>query len=138
MNEAPTRRQRRGRSAKQAERQERASDELRAVWPGVLGGRFLPLSRAEMDRIHGAVVDLLSTLGISQATSTMAGLVCAEGGRLDDHGRLIYPKDLVERAIAGFRRDLRLYDQDGGELDISGPKVHTSTGGGAPSILDMA
>lgn len=137
MSEAPTRRQRRGRSAKQAERQEPASEELRAVWPGVSGGRFLPLRRVEMDRIHAAVLELLSTLGVSQATPTMIDLVCAEGGRLDDAGRLIYPKELVERAIAEFRRDLRLFDRDGAELDISGPKVHTSTGGGAPSILDM-
>ncbi len=137
MNEAPTRRQRRGRSAKQAERQDQANDDLRAVWPGVSGGRFLPLRRAEMDRIHGAVLKLLSTLGISQATPTMIDLACAEGGHLDGAGRLIYPRDLVERAIAGFRRDLRLYKRDGSELDISGPKVHTSTGGGAPSILDI-
>lgn len=131
-------RPRRGRSAKMAERQEAQDEAPKAVWPGVTAGRYAPLSAIEADRTHGAVLELLSTLGISQATPTMIERVCDRGGTLDGNGRLIYPKGLVEEAIAGFRRNITLFARRPGmDLTVSGLKVHTSTGGGAPSILDL-
>ncbi|MEM7430266.1 MAG: trimethylamine methyltransferase family protein, partial [Pseudomonadota bacterium] len=137
MASPAVRQERRGRSQRRKERARDNADQPQAVWPGVHGGRYLPLTREEMDRVHAAVLDLLSTLGISQATPSMIDVVCGAGGRLEDGGRLIYPKDLVERAVAGFRRDIKLFSRRGETLDVCGPKVHTSTGGGAPSILDM-
>lgn len=131
-------RQRRGRSAKRLERQDTQDDASKAVWPGVAAGAYTPLSAAEADRTHGAALELLSTLGVSQATPTMIELVCQHGGKLDENDRLIFPKALVEEAIAGFRRDITLYARRPGmDLAVSGLRVHTSTGGGAPSILDL-
>lgn len=120
------------------ERQEAHDEVPKAIWPGVIAGRFAPLSEAEATRTHEAVLELLSTLGISQATPTMIELVCQRGGTLDDAGRLLYPKALVEEALAGFRRNITLFARRPGmDLDVSGLRVHTSTGGGAPSILDL-
>ena len=130
-------RTRRGRSAKRLLRQETQDREAQAVEPGLTAGRYSPLSANESARTHEAVLDLLSTLGLSQATPTMIELVCERGGKLDEAGRLLFPKALVEEALAGFRRSLTLYARRPGlDLEISGLKVHTSTGGGAPSILD--
>lgn len=131
-------RTRRGRSAKRLQRQETQDPVAQAVEPGLTAGRYSPLSAPETERTHEAVLDLLSTLGLSQATPTMIELVCERGGKLDDAGRLLFPRGLVEEALAGFRRTLTLYARRPGmDLEISGLKVHTSTGGGAPSILDL-
>ncbi|MEM1198791.1 MAG: trimethylamine methyltransferase family protein [Pseudomonadota bacterium] len=131
-------RTRRGRSAKRLQRQEAYDDVAQAVEPGLIAGRYKPLSAREMNHTHAATLELLSTLGLSQATPTMIELVCARGGTLDDAGRLLFPKALVEEALAGFKRTITLYARRSGmDLEISGLKVHTSTGGGAPSILDL-
>ncbi len=130
-------RQRRGRSAKIVERQATKTDAPQAVWPGVTAGQYAPLSTAETERTHAAVLELLGTVGLSQATPTMIDLVCQHGGTYED-GRLKYPQVLVEEALAGFRRDLTLHARRPGmDLGVSGMRVHTSTGGGAPSILDL-
>lgn len=130
--------QRRGRSAKQAERQDDFLAAPKAVWPGLDGGRFLPLTEQDTGQIHATVLELMSTLGLSQATDGMIERVCENGGSVDGAGRLRYPKELVKKAVAGFRRDITLYSRRSGmELDVSGKRVHTSTGGGAPSIIDM-
>ena len=91
-----------------------------------------------MQQIHTAVLHLLETVGLSQAPSGMIERVCDHGGRLLDGGRLLFPSALVEQAIAQIRRDQLLYTRrDEPPLDISGARVHTSTGGGTPSILDL-
>ena len=109
-----------------------------AVWPGVEGGRYAPLTDAEMQQIHETVLGLLESIGLSQAPPSMIEKVMQYGGSVTDNERLLFPRGLVERAIAGMRRDVRLYTRDRGEsLDVSGNRVHTSTGGGTPSILDL-
>ena len=108
------------------------------VWPGVEGGRFRPLSEAEAALVHETALDLLETLGLSQATPGMIRLVGARGGRLNGEGRLLFPRDLVSWAIEGARHDVVLYGQrPGAEIDLSGHRVHTSSGGASPSILDL-
>ena len=108
------------------------------VWPGVEGGRFTPLSEAEAALVHETALDLLEDLGLGQATPDMIRLVRARGGRLSGEGRLLFPRALVSWAIEGARRDVVLYGQRPGlEIDLSGRRVHTSSGGASPSILDL-
>ncbi|MGB0506881.1 MAG: trimethylamine methyltransferase family protein [Pikeienuella sp.] len=127
---------RRGRDRRAAE--EDAPPEQPAVWPGLSGGQFAPLSPDELETCHEAVLALLETLGLSQATPSMIQLVCEAGGSLTDDGRLLFPRALVLRSIAEARRDVVLYGRgDADDLDLSGSRLHMSSGGGAPGVFDI-
>ncbi|MGI9391696.1 MAG: trimethylamine methyltransferase family protein [Boseongicola sp.] len=103
---------------------------------GHAGGRFRPLTQSDERQVHDTVLDLLETLGISQAPASMVELVTANGGSLTADGRLLFPRTLVENTIAHARRDVVLHARGAGmDLDLSGSSVHFSSGGAAPSIL---
>lgn len=128
---------RRGRNARREQRRQRADDTSKSKWMGVRGGRFLPLGSDEINQIDEAVLDLLATLGLSQAPQSMIDMVCGNGGILTDEERLLFPRGLVRKALAGLRRDVTLWSRRNGyHLDISDARVHVGTGGAAPRILD--
>lgn len=108
-----------------------------AVWPGLAGGRYRPLSDEEERRVHEAALTLLQDLGLAQATPSMVDLVLERGGSYKE-GRLHFPNSLVEWALKTARRDVVLYARrDGWNLDLSGHRLHTSSGGGAPGVFDI-
>ncbi len=126
----PSRRRRHARIEPQA-------DAPAPLWRGLEGGRFHPLSEPEITAVHRAVLDLLENLGLTQASASMIERVCQHGGRLTDDRRLLFPRALVEESIASARRQIVLHGQRPGlEIDLGGTRVHTSSGGAAPSILD--
>lgn len=126
-----SRSRRRGQAARQRPKSKAA------VWPGVVGGRYAPLEESELKQVHEAVMQLLEAVGLSAAPRTMIEKVCAAGGELTSTERLLFPRTIVEEAIAGVRKQQLLYSRrDEPPMDISGARVHTSTGGGTPAILD--
>ncbi|MEM7045775.1 MAG: trimethylamine methyltransferase family protein, partial [Pseudomonadota bacterium] len=109
-----------------------------AVWPGVEGGRFRPLTDDGMADVHQAALELLGTLGLSQAIPSMIDKVTAAGGSLTDDGRLLFSRVLVEDTISSARRDVVLYGQRAGlEIELSGSRIHMSSGGASPNIVDL-
>lgn len=109
-----------------------------AVWRGVEGGRYRPLSDAEARRVHATALDLLETVGLASATDSLARTVTEAGGVLGDDGRLRFPRALVEDAIVGIRRDVVLHGRRAGlELELSGARVHVGSGGASPSVVDL-
>ena len=107
------------------------------LWPGHEGGRFCPLSEADMRAVDTAALDLLENLGLSQAPESLTAQVQRRGGALGDDGRLRFPRELVRETIAGARRSVRLHGRrPGHDIDLGGARVHTSSGGAAPAILD--
>jgi trimethylamine--corrinoid protein Co-methyltransferase len=108
------------------------------VWPGLVGGRFQPLTRPEMERIHATVLDVMEQIGFADAIPSMVELVTAAGGWVDDDGRLHYPRSLVDDVIARAPRSFVLPGQDPvHDLELGGGRVHTGTAGAAPLILDF-
>ncbi len=126
------RRARRGRDG-------RGSDApVRAVWPGLAGGCYRPLSDAEERAVHEGAMHLLADLGLAQAIPSMIERVTAAGGSLTGDARLLFPRSLVEDTIADARRDVVLHGQRPGlELDLSGARVHMSSGGASPGLVDL-
>lgn len=109
-----------------------------AVWPGLTGGRYRPLSDIEEQSVHDASLHLLETLGLSQAIPSMVDLVCAAGGSQTSDGRLLFPRALILETVDRARRDVVLYGQKSGlELDLSGKRVQFSSGGASPNIVDL-
>ena len=138
MNDVKPLTARRGRAQRAAARQEGVASPGNSRWIGPEGGRYAPLARTDVARIHKAIVGLLETLGLSQAPQSMIERVCRRGGSLTDDGRLLFPRRLVEEVIASARRDIILHSRrEGYALDLQGNRVHTGTGGAAPRILDL-
>jgi len=138
MTELSKGQSRRGaRAAKRALRAAPLADEDRAVRPGLTGGKYNPLTPADMDKINEAVMEALSTIGLSQAIPSCVEIVTKAGGEYKD-GRLLFPRSMVEDTLANCAKSLVLYGQDPKhDLEISDKRVYFGTAGAAVHIADV-
>ena len=105
---------------------------------GMVGGRYKPLTDSEILQIHELVLQLLEDLGLSQVTSSLEERAVTAGCWVDDAGRLRFPRALVEDVISRSRRKFTLHGIDPRhDIEIGGRRVHTGTGGAAPTIMDF-
>jgi trimethylamine--corrinoid protein Co-methyltransferase len=122
-----------GRAARVAQRQEKGAPQ--AVRPGLTGGAFQPLSDPDIARIHEAALDLLETIGIGDPTDELNEIVLAKGCHLNEHGRLCFPRALIEDVIAGACREYVIYARGSRSPDYDiragGRRVHFCTAGSA-------
>ncbi|MCP4389922.1 MAG: methyltransferase, partial [Gammaproteobacteria bacterium] len=93
------RREKRG-TGRRVRSREQAAPVASPVWPGMTGGRYLPLDPSELERIHQLALRLLADLGLSQITPSLESRAVAAGCYLDNNGRLHFPRTLVEDVIA--------------------------------------
>jgi trimethylamine--corrinoid protein Co-methyltransferase len=136
MNEVRSRRLG-GRAARQALRAAPKTEDEKAVLPGMLGGRYKPLSDTDIERIHHAALDVLEQVGLCDAIPSCIERVTAAGGTCTDAGRLLFPRSLVEDTVAMAARDFVLHGQvPGRELELSGNRVYFGTAGAAVHIVD--
>ena len=109
----------------------------KAVWPGMQGGRYRPLTDAEVQRIHRAALEVLEQIGLADAIPSCSERFVAAGARLDSDQRLRIPRAMVEDAVAKAGRNFPLYARDPRhDLDLSGCKVYFGTAGAAVHIVD--
>ncbi len=102
------------------------------------GGRLSLLTDAELSRIHETSLTLLADFGLSEAPKSVVDLVCAAGGGISGEGRLLFPRGLVESAIAHARRGITLYGRGPGhDLRMDAGAVHVGSGGAAPLVMDF-
>jgi len=135
---SPASPRRRGRSARLADRIAASPAERRPVRPGLPGGRYRPLDDADLQRIHHTALRLLDELGVAQCTPSLIARAEARGARLDDAGRLHFPRALVEDVLASTRREYTLHAfEPARDLQLGKQRVHTGTGGAAPMMLDF-
>ena len=108
------------------------------VWPGVEGGRYNPLSDSALQRMHAAVLDLLERVGLSQAIPSMIERVTAQGGKLTQDGRLLFPRSLVEDVIANACKSFVMHARNPAQdMQVSETRVYVGSGGAAPNIIDL-
>ena len=135
--EAVAQRRRGGRTARRELRAAPIPETERAVQPGMEGGRYRPLTEPEVARIHQAALDVLETIGLSDAIPSCIELVTAAGGRLSDEGRLLFPRALVEDTIAKAARNVVVHAQNPKhDMEVWGTKVHFGTAGAAVHMVD--
>ena len=126
-----------GRSARRAARAAPLESRLRPVRAGLEGGRYEPLSSADLDRIHNAALEALETIGLVDAPQSGIDYMTKAGAVLGDDGRIRFPRALVEDAIARANRQITLFGRDPKhDLDLSGTKVHYGTAGAAVHLVD--
>ena len=115
-----------------------ATPALPPITPGMVGGLYHPLTRPEMERVHQLVLRLLEDLGLSQVTPSLERRAVEAGCWVDGDGRLRFPRALVEDVLSRTRRKFTLHGIDPiHDLEIGGKRVHTGTGGAAPTIMDF-
>ena len=126
---------------RQRSRQSRGANTPPPVWPGMQGGRFLPLTEQDVKRIHRAALDVLAETGMGEVPPVVRDALAPKGLALDGDGRMRFPAALVEDTLAAARRDVVLWGQGTGSkpaegLDLSGARVHAGSGGAAPNVID--
>ena len=127
-----------GRAARVALRSAPLAEELRPVRAGMPGGKFKPLSDAEVLRIHHAALDALEQIGLSQAPPSGVEILTKAGAILGDDGRIRFPRALVEDMLAKAARDITLCGREAKyDLHLSGTNVHFGTAGAAVHVVDL-
>jgi len=127
-----------GRAARRSARATSLPDHLRPIRAGMEGGRYQPLTQSDMERIHGAALDALETIGLADAPQSGIDYLTGAGCILGDDGRIRFPRALVEDTIARANRSVTLYSRDGkNDLELSGARVHYGTAGAAVSMVDV-
>ena len=126
-----------GRSARRAARAAPLADHLRPIRPGMEGGRYAPLTPAEVDHIHNAALEALETIGLVDAPASGVDHLTRAGAVQGADGRIRFPRVLVEDVIAGANRSVTLCARDPAhDLDLTGTRVHYGTAGAAVHLVD--
>lgn len=137
MESDRTRRRSGGRASRVALRQAPLAENAKAVFPGMNGGAYKPLSEADMQAVFDAALELLEDVGMGQSIPEFVELVTKAGGWIDDKDRLHYPRSIVESAIETAAKEFVWHALDESKsLEISADKVYFGTGGAAVMMLD--
>lgn len=105
---------------------------------GIEGGQYTPLNQTQLAQIDLAVYEILERTGFSEAPPIVIETVSKAGGKLDRDNRLTFPASLLDKAIDGLARHYIFYGQVAGhEMNMSGKRVHTGSGGAAPYVVDI-
>lgn len=127
-----------GRAARRATRAAPLAESIRPVRAGLAGGTYKPLSDTDVEQVHEAVLEVLETIGLSQATPTCIEACESAGAIMGDDGRLRFPRELVLRTIRDANRDFALCGRDPRhDLHPQGTKVHYGTAGAAVHVVDV-
>ncbi len=136
MQEHVTTKRMGGRDTRRARRQEETS--AKVVEPGLSGGTYRPLSDRDIERIHYTALDVLENIGMASPIPIVVEHALAKGCRMDDGGRLHFPRGLVEDVIATTPKEMVSYARDPDyDNEISGERVHFDPGGESVRTLDI-
>ena len=133
-----TKRRGKGRDARRQARADGAGlGPTQAIWPGIPGGGYLPLTSSEVTMIDETAMRILETVGIKGATPFCARTVCSAGGKVTDDGRLLMPESLVRSTLELAGRGFKLHGmRPEHDIDPSGTRVHFGTSGAAVHVID--
>ncbi|MEM7637305.1 MAG: trimethylamine methyltransferase family protein, partial [Pseudomonadota bacterium] len=132
-----TNRRRGGREARKAMRSRAIPVDEAAVRPGMQGGKYKPLTQAEIEKIHQAALTLLETVGIGNSIPSCIEMMTEKGCTLDENGRLRFPRALIEDTLTICARRFPLFARDPKyDLEPWGTNVHFGTAGAAVHVVD--
>ena len=133
-----SRRKGRGREARRKDRAN--SSNSNAIWPGIEGGLYQPLSETDVGKVHQAALTIVEQTGIADATEELLDLVLPRGAFQNEYGRLCFPRTLVEDVLAGAASEYQVYARGSraGKDDIhcKDNSVYFSNSGTAVTTFD--
>lgn len=102
------------------------------------GGRYRPLTESDEKQIHHTVLDVLENIGMGDPIPILKEHALKRGCFINEHGRLCFPRGLVEDVIANTPKIVQFLGRDPKhDLEIGGNRVHTYGGGEAVNMLDV-
>lgn len=106
--------------------------------PGQIGGRYRPLTEADIRTIYAAALQLLEELGMGEAPPRLVAIAEAKGAWRDGRGRLRFPRALIEDIVAGACKSFVFHGRDPAhDIEVGGARVYFGAGGAAVQTLDM-
>ena len=129
-----------GRAARLAARAEGPANG--AIRPGMEGGRYRPLSDADMKAIHRAALQVLERTGLGDSIDELNDLVLPKGATLNEHGRLCFPAALVEDVLTNTAGEFTVHargERAGrDDMHVTGKNVYFVNSGTAVTTYDAA
>lgn len=108
-----------------------------AVRPGLPGGVYKPLSERDLARIADTAFDVLARIGLGEVTDEIRAYALARGAHFSSHGRLCFPRSLVEDALATAAREIVYHGRDPARtIRTGGNRVYFATSGEAVRFVD--
>ena len=106
--------------------------------PDQIGGAYKPLSQADLENIFDTAQRLLSELGMGEVPDRLQRDLLAAGAQDTGAGRFLFPRPLVQDAIAKAAKTFVLHGRDESRsIEVGGSKVYFGTGGAAVQTLDL-
>jgi trimethylamine--corrinoid protein Co-methyltransferase len=128
-----------GRASRLLNRERTASSASKAIWPGLPGGAYKPLSDHDLKRVHHTVLDVLERVGVADPPPRLIEKALEKGCQINDHGRLCFPRSLVEDIIDGACHSFTVHGRDPDyDVTLGGSNVHYATAGEAVTMYDPA
>jgi len=104
----------------------------------MLGGRYRPLTEADEKQIHSTILDVLENIGMGDPIPIVKERALERGCFMNEHGRLCFPRALVEDVIANAPKNITFHARDPKhDMELGGNRVHTYGGGEAVNMLDI-
>ncbi|MBT4888716.1 MAG: trimethylamine methyltransferase [Rhodospirillales bacterium] len=130
-------RKRGGRASRVRNREEQATSASKAIWPGLPGGAYKPLTDHDLQRVHSTVLDVLEKVGVGDPPALLVEKALAKGCKINEHGRLCFPRSLVEDVITNACHSFTIHGRDSKyDIELGGQKVHYATAGEAVNMYD--
>ncbi|WP_170752051.1 trimethylamine methyltransferase family protein [Ruegeria lacuscaerulensis] len=111
-----------------------------AVRGGLSGGRYKPLTQADMENIHQAALTVVENTGVTDHFPELLDLVLPKGAVLNDLNRLCFPRALMEDILAVAAREFYVYarGERAGKDDMhcSAESVYFANSGTAVTTFD--
>ena len=127
-----------GRAARKAVREAPLAEDIKPVHPGMSGGSYKPLSDADVAKINDAVMNILETIGMAQATPSAIEYLTGAGCTLTPEGRVLFPRAVVEDTLAKAARNITLHGQDPKhDMELTGSRTYFGTAGAAVHVVDV-
>ncbi len=105
---------------------------------GPSGGRYRPLSQAQVEQVYRTSLRMLAELGMGEAPPALVEQATSKGATINDMGRLCFSPAMVEDIIDGACKSFTLYGRSlEHHLEIGGDRVFYGTGGAAVQTLDI-
>ncbi len=129
-----------GRAARRAARAQSTGNE--AIRPGLPGGRYRPLTDLDMERVHQAALTILDRTGLADTLDELNDLMLPGGAVLNEHGRICFPRALVEDVLTRTASEFMVYargDRAGrDDMHVTGKSVYFVNSGTAVTTFDAA
>jgi|CXWL01.1.fsa_nt_gi trimethylamine--corrinoid protein Co-methyltransferase len=110
----------------------------KAIWPGLKGGRYKPLSEQDIEQIHRTALDVLEHIGLANPIPALLEAVSGRGCVLGGDGRLRFSRALIEEAIAKAPKQIHYFAPDPeNDITITNDNMVFSTSGEGVTILDF-